>query len=349
MAGDNSVKTIEVTINGDTAIESDERLRILLSQPDGLVVRLAEGQGTISNDDTVAVAIDTQAVANDLYVVTSGSSLDLIVNGVPTQTGNYSQGTALFLTGQSDKRDALTIDFSANTYRADQISFNGGSGTTIDSFRALAGVFETLTYKVGGATDGVVEFTPSDATQRSISALTDVEAIDFSVSSVKKLVVHIPASVSQVIIEDMADGRKRLRGNDASIIPLDFNTPTEELSLVRASTATIITVTSTDIALTSKIQYGFVDVTRPNSSLAAPLPQQSTLLSISMNFIGSDPTGAEGAATGIKEYDLYVSTGSAFVLQATVPPRHPTMSSPAWPTPATGSASLHVTMLATSN
>ncbi len=268
------------------------------------------------------VAVNTQATENQLYVVTSSSTLDLIVNGVPTQTGNFSQGTALFLTGQPDKRDALTIDFSANSYRADQISFNGGSGASIDSFRALAGVFDELTYKIGGATHGQLEFTPSDATRRSISELTDVEAIDFSVSSVKKLVIHIPAGISDVIVEDIAGGRVRLRSSHGSIIPLDFNVPTEELRLVRASNATVITVNSTNAGLTSKIQYGFVDITRPISSIA-PLPQQSASLAIPLVLSGNDPTGAEGSATGIKEYDLYVSTGASFALHATVPASAP--------------------------
>lgn len=321
-SGDNSVKTIAVTINGDSSIEPDEQLRILLSQADGLVIRIGEGRGTIINDDTVPVAVNTQAAENQLYVVTSSSTLDLIVNGVPTQTGSYSQGTALFLTGQPDKRDALTIDFSANSYRADQISFNGGTGASVDSFRALAGVFDELAYKIGGATYGQLEFTPADATQRSISELTDVEAIDFSVSSVEKLVIHIPANISEVFIEDIAGGRVRLRGSNGSIIPLDFNAPTEELRLVRASTSTVITVNSTNAGLTSKIQYGFVDITRPISSVA-PLPQQSASLSIPLVLSGNDPTGAEGSATGIKEYDLYVSTGSTFALHATVPASSP--------------------------
>ncbi len=47
-SGDNSVKTIAVTINGDSTIEPDEQLRILLSQPDGLVIRVGEGEGPLS-------------------------------------------------------------------------------------------------------------------------------------------------------------------------------------------------------------------------------------------------------------------------------------------------------------
>src|SRR5207237_1186039 len=51
-AGNTSAKTIAVTINGDTKVESDETFLLNLTNPSGVTLNNTSATGTIKNDDT---------------------------------------------------------------------------------------------------------------------------------------------------------------------------------------------------------------------------------------------------------------------------------------------------------
>jgi len=78
-----------------------------------------------------------------------------------------------------------------------------------------------------------------------------------------------------------------------------------------------------DINFGTRRLDGLADVTLPISAVQA-LPLHATSLSIPISVVGSDPAGVEGPASGVKEYDLFVATGSqAFTKFATVPASNP--------------------------
>ena len=63
-------KTISVTVNGDTTVEPNETFFVNLSSPSGATIADAQGQGTITNDDSAA--LPTLSI-NDV-TVTEGNS-----------------------------------------------------------------------------------------------------------------------------------------------------------------------------------------------------------------------------------------------------------------------------------
>ena len=63
-------KTISVTVNGDTTVEPNETFLVNLSSPSGATLADAQGQGTITNDDSAA--LPTLSI-NDV-TVTEGNS-----------------------------------------------------------------------------------------------------------------------------------------------------------------------------------------------------------------------------------------------------------------------------------
>ncbi len=77
-------------------------------------------------------------------------------------------------------------------------------------------------------------------------------------------------------------------------------------------------------ALTINVVDVQEDITLPQSAVQ-PLPQRATSLSIPISVLGSDPLGPGGAAaSGVKEYDLYVAIDTgAFNKFATIPASNP--------------------------
>ncbi len=58
-----TTKTIQVTVNGDTAVEGNETVNLTLSSPTGATIADGSAVGTITNDD-VAVVVPTLTVAD---------------------------------------------------------------------------------------------------------------------------------------------------------------------------------------------------------------------------------------------------------------------------------------------
>ena len=70
-------KTISVTVNGDTTVESDETFLVNLSSPSGATLADAQGQGTITNDDSTPPPTGTEPVVwtSPVGVAVCGNSL----------------------------------------------------------------------------------------------------------------------------------------------------------------------------------------------------------------------------------------------------------------------------------
>ena len=70
-------KTISVTVNGDTTVEPNETFLVNLSSPSGATLADAQGQGTITDDDTTPPPLGSEPVAwvNAVGVSVSAGSI----------------------------------------------------------------------------------------------------------------------------------------------------------------------------------------------------------------------------------------------------------------------------------
>jgi ELWxxDGT repeat protein len=325
LAGDNDTKFISVTINGDQAFESDEFFRVLLSNANRLVVRQSEGRGFIINDDSAVFSASTETLENEFLLTLSNMDASVNENGIELLNGPFQTPINATINGQNAADDDLIIDFSANTYRSDHWIFDGGVGGA-DKLIAQAGVFTSVNYRLIGPKDARMEFVPSSVNDRVTLHAIDVESSRLLLSTVDQLVVQVPATVGNLIIED-ADGADvgvmRIRSTNGSFAPIEFTNPTGSIRLVLDSPGTTVNELSRDADFSGTIDVTFSDVTKPVSSVS-PLPTQATSLSFVVTATGTDPNGSEGSASGLKEYDLYVSSGGAFTKFATVPAGSPT-------------------------
>ncbi|MBS7789777.1 cellulase family glycosylhydrolase [Roseococcus sp. SDR] len=70
-AGETS-KSVTVTVNGDTAIEADETLSLILSAPSGSTIRTGTGTGTIQNDDLPRITVSDASIQEGDLIATTG-------------------------------------------------------------------------------------------------------------------------------------------------------------------------------------------------------------------------------------------------------------------------------------
>lgn len=160
-------KTVNVAVNGDTAVEADETFTVTLSSPSGATIARATATGTIGNDDvstpqTSTIAIgdasitegDSGVAAMAFTVSLSSASSNAVTvdyvtsNGTATagQDYNATSGTVTFAPGvtsqlinigvigdTTDESDeAFTVTLSAPSSGA-TIADGTGTGTIVDN------------------------------------------------------------------------------------------------------------------------------------------------------------------------------------------------------------------------
>jgi ELWxxDGT repeat protein len=324
-ANNNDTKYIDVPIFGDSVFEADEYFKVLLTNPDDLVIRIDEGYGFILNDEAALFSGSTETSSSAYRYLMSDSEAGLLRNGEELLQGEFALPLASTVQGLENS-DHLAIDFSKNSFRADGITFHGGDGArSEDTFSAEAGLFDSIRYSILGSAAATVAFKPENFELLSVVSLTGVESSSLLVSELDLLELRVPSSVGGLIVEDVhisETGRMRIRSTDGSFAPIEFTNPTGSIRLVLDSASTLVAELSRDPGFSGTIDVTFSDVTKPISSVS-PLPSQSTL-SFVVTATGTDPNGSEGSASGLKEYDLYVSSGGAFTKFATVPAGSPT-------------------------
>lgn len=135
-AGDTSARTIAVTINGDTKIESDETFLVNLSNPGGLTLNNTSATGTIKNDDTAIKISDAS--------ITEGNSGTKTLNFTVTRTGLTSIASSVkFATANGTTKPATagsdyvaktgTVSWAANDTASKTISITINGDTTVEA------------------------------------------------------------------------------------------------------------------------------------------------------------------------------------------------------------------------
>ncbi len=101
--------TVNVTVNGDTTVETDETFEVNLSNPVGKTISDAQGIGTITNDDQPHATIDDPSVAENGGTLTFTVSLDQASPTDAVMTYSTAAGTATDGSDYTGVTGTLTI------------------------------------------------------------------------------------------------------------------------------------------------------------------------------------------------------------------------------------------------
>ena len=154
-AAGTTTQTLNVLVNGDTTVEPNETFVVNLSAPSGATIADAQGQATISNDDTAA-ATPTLTV-NDVSITegnTGTKNLVFTVSLMPAATGTVTvsaataNGTAT--SGSDYTGGTLSVSFTAGQ-TAKTISLPVKGDTTVEPDETF---FVNLSSPTGGAVIG---------------------------------------------------------------------------------------------------------------------------------------------------------------------------------------------------
>lgn len=272
-AGDNTSRTLQVTINGDTSFEPDEYVKLLLSDATNAVIRVQEGLGFIINNDALSTSPLT---GSNSYVVSHDRADTQIRNQVNVlTTGIFTNPLVATLQGSPTETNAFRFDFSTNSYRSD--TYNVAGGTNVDSLAFRAGRFASIVHQISTSSTGKLVLNSFDDQSINVpwTSINDVRA---EVTSVDEFVLHLPESIASVVIEDADSGTTgmlRVRSASGEFTPIVFTNPKIKLRIVRASTNTVVQTLSTDPGFTGTIEIVQTGVTLSNSQINENLPANS--------------------------------------------------------------------------
>ena len=112
-AAGETTKTVDVSVNGDTAVEPDESFTVDLSAATGATISDAQGVGTITNDDIVPSLAVSDATTGEGDSGTLNASFTVTRSGNTTVASsvNYAtaDGTALAGSDYESRSDTLTF------------------------------------------------------------------------------------------------------------------------------------------------------------------------------------------------------------------------------------------------
>jgi hypothetical protein len=298
-AGSTTSQTVNVTVNGDSKYELDEQLRLVLSalsasgrsvQFSGAAATLI-GIGTISNDDTARVGTILQPTS---VTTTMGSF------GAPWAATKMidKSGLSVSYTSNVTNFDTYIAGNPTHSHNAHQIT-PADAQAWASSNNILTG---TITFNLGSlfVVESMALWNRIDAGIGGFTLLADADG-DFTSGAVTVL-----------------SNRSALLGRSGAQVYGFIPTPAQYLRLQVLSDAHSFPFVSINEIAFEGDQLA-ADATPPTSLITA-LPPNSSSLVIPITVTGSD---VGPLVSGVKEYDLYYSTGGGFVRFATVPPSSP--------------------------
>ena len=274
-AGDNTSRTVQITVNGDGDFEQDESFSFVLSDSMNAVLLTESTIGYILNDDVLAYTVDSVPAGqtNEILAELDETGGYFASGDVPLREGFFTDPLVLTLHGLDDQNDLLTLDFSANSFRSDVIRYHGGGGTGVDSARIRGGRFTAITMRLTNATDGQTILDPEESTELVTFDWFDLEPFSIQVDSLTDAIFELPAGATDAILEDAdptdADetlaGKLRLRSPSGHFETIVFTSPTGSIVLRGGNGADTITIGTLDPAFTGTVIVKRMDDPSPNT------------------------------------------------------------------------------------
>lgn len=303
--------TIDVTVNGDVAIEPDETVLVNLTNPVNGVITDAQGVGTIQNDDalpTVTIADVTKAEGNGGG--TTPFTFTVNFSGPATLAGSFNYATA----------DGTAQGGSDFTSASGTVNFNAGDTSASVTINVAADSMNEVneTFFVNFSAPSNINLTDTQAigTIQNDDAVPTVTISDASVSegnagSVNLNFTATLSNPSQPVVDvffNTADG--------TATQPSDYASNSGSFSFPAGSTTTQVSVSvNGDTAIEANETF-FVNLTGANNATVADDQAVGTIINDdglgTPSITISDPTVTEGnAGTANLSYVVTLSSPSA--------------------------------------
>ncbi|MCA9048301.1 MAG: hypothetical protein KDA89_06205, partial [Planctomycetaceae bacterium] len=293
-AGDTDSQFIEIQVNGDPEFESDETVRLLLSNPTNAVVRIDAGIGFIVNDDGISVDASTTQPGNHYVVVHSSDRLSTVHQQQLRIDGNFFASTRLNIAGDQDVPNDFVVDFGSSTFRDDNYSFSGG--TNNDQLTAIGGTFQQI--MVGGVlgSQPQIRLIGQDGTPVEMT-FSDVELIHSDVSQLDRVQLRLDNSTSVATLSDadsQETGQMKLQADGATLPEWIFANPSL-IEIVSFHPALTVTQLSQDSEFS-----GSVTVRQAGASLSSEaISSTAAIDSVLGDFTSEDPLFADGLTVSL--------------------------------------------------
>lgn len=317
-AGDNTGRTIQVPVNGDSLFEQDETIRLYLTNPQHAVVRRIMAIGFIVNDEAGAFATQSPPVPgdNEFKIQLSEERARFFRNSQEIMDGAFWQPLQLTVAGQEGQSDALTLDFSSDRYRSDVINYQGGGGTGIDTAVIYGGSFSTITMKLANSTDGQTLLDPSGSDALITFNWFGLEPFNISGGTTDEMIFELPAGVTDAVLEDAdptdADpalaGMLRLRSPSGHFETIEFASPANSITILGGNGADSIRITTLDPAFTGVVKLGKLADPAPHADSVTLLAAAGANLELQSGVTFSPESAAAGQSTAAAATILTGST-----------------------------------------
>ncbi len=314
-----TTQTVNVTVNGDTAVEPDETFVVNLSSPSGATIADSQGFGTIVNDD--AAATPTLSI-NDVSATEGNSgvknfaftvSLSPAATTAVTVTAATSNGTAA--SGSDFNGGSLSVSFAAGeTSKVVNLGVRGD--TVVEPNETF---FVNLSNPTGGAVigdgQGLGTIQNDDGAATPTVNIGDVSVTEGNAGSV---VLSFPVTLSAASTSSVSVAFATANGSAVSGADYVANSGTFSFAPGQTS-GTIGVIVNGDTAVEPNETF-VVNLSSPVGATIADTQGQGTIVNddaAASTLSISDVTSIEGNS-GTRTFSFVVTL------------------SPAWPPPPTG-------------
>ncbi|MCP4787207.1 MAG: hypothetical protein GY903_12325, partial [Fuerstiella sp.] len=171
--GDNTERTIQVTVNGDTDFETDEQLLVILSNAVNAAIRRDLGVGTIINDDALTFVAPNDTSGNHMELLFNNGQVQYISNGVTLLEESFSAAVPITIIGAADVGNELVVTIVGdNPVLGAGVSFQG-SPSQDDVLTIYDGASNVVVHAQTGPGEGSFDVEGSVISYSNIETTTD--------------------------------------------------------------------------------------------------------------------------------------------------------------------------------
>ncbi len=305
MAGTNST-TVNVTVNGDTAVESGETFFVNLSAPVNATINDGTGQGTILNDDSATISINDPASINEgnsgvqsiTFTVTLGQS-----------DPNFPITVNYLISGGNEDGVSNTLTFPANTSTLSQtVDVTTNGDTILEEDEAITVSLSNPSSNANLAADfiGTSSFLNDDSATVTIADVSgDEDGGLITVTATLNNAVNGGFSVDVTT----SDGTATVANSDYTPIvsqTLNFTGTTNETrTFTIAPTPDVVIEVDETVNVSMNNYIGPAGVSITDTAVVTLLNDDTAAISI------DDPASIPEGNSGVQTIDFTVSIGQA--------------------------------------